>query len=331
MDKPKVTPKDFFLWAFAMIAFYWSIFSMIALLFAYIEHAFPDALQSYVDPYSSGMRFSMASLIVFFPLYLYLMRVIRKDIVRDPSRNEIWVRRWLIVLTIFIAGLTVAGDLVALINYFLGGDLTTRFLLKVAVIVLIAAGVLMHFLADMWGYWKEFPDRARMVGWGVGVLIVVTIGAGFLILGTPGQVRMYRFDDQKVQDLTNIQYQIVNYWQQKEKLPATLSDLNDPISGNSVPFDPQSGQPYKYSVLGPTSFELCATFNAVTQQGEMQNNGRSIPIAAPTGPAANAVGEDLYSLPWIHAAGETCFARTIDPQRYPPFNKTAPSPAAPTK
>jgi hypothetical protein len=105
MDKPKVTPKDFFLWAAAMIFFYWSIFALIALLFAYIDHAFPDALVGYVDPYSSGMRFSMASIIVFFPLYLYLMYVIRKDIMRDPSRNELWVRRWLIVLTIFVAGL----------------------------------------------------------------------------------------------------------------------------------------------------------------------------------------------------------------------------------
>src|SRR5262249_579240 len=153
------------------------VFALLALLFAYIDHAFPDALVGYVDPYSSGMRFSMASLIVFFPLYLYLMSVIRKDMMRDPSRSELWVRRWLIVFTIFVAGLTVAGDLVALINYFLGGDLTIRFVLKVAVVVLIAAGVLMHFIADMWGYWKEFPEKARMVGWGAGLLILATIGS----------------------------------------------------------------------------------------------------------------------------------------------------------
>lgn len=329
MDKPKVTPKDFFLWAFAMIAFYWSVFSLVALLFAYIEHAFPDALSGYVDPYSSSMRFSMASIIVFFPLYLYIIHVIRKDIARDPSRNEIWVRRWLIVLTIFVAGLTVAGDLVTLINYFLGGDLTTRFLLKVAIIVLVAAGVLMHFLADMWGYWKEYPERARYVGWAVAALLVTTIASGFLILGTPGQVRSYRFDDTKVQDLTNIQYQIVNYWQQKEKLPASLSDLNDPLSGNTIPLDPQSNQPYTYNAKGPMTFELCATFNAQTQPNSESNMGKSYPVAAPAMPGAT--GQDLYSLPWTHGVGETCFTRTIDPERYPPFDKTAPTAVPTTK
>jgi hypothetical protein len=329
MDKPKVTPKDFFLWAFAMISFYWSVISLIALLFKYIEHAFPDSLDSYTDPYSSSMRFSMASLIVFFPLYLYIMRVIRKDIAHDPSRNDIWVRRWLIVLTIFVAGLTVAGDLVTLINYFLGGDLTARFLLKVAIIVLVAAGVLMHFLADMWGYWKEFPERARYVGWAVAVLLLATIGCGFLILGTPGQVRLYRFDDQKVQDLTNIQYQIVNFWQQKQKLPASLSDLADPLSGNTIPIDTQNNQPYKYSVKGTTSFELCAIFNAETQQNSESNMGRSYPVVAPTTPGGSSVsGVDLYSLPWTHGSGETCFTRTIDPERYPPFNK-GPNPVKP--
>lgn len=317
MDKPKVTPKDFFLWAFAMISLYWSIFALIALLFAYTDYAFPDALNYYVDPYSSGIRFSMASLIVFFPLYLWMMRIIRKDIARDPSRNELWVRRWLIVLTIFFAGLTVAGDLVVLINYFLGGEITTRFVLKVSIILLIAAGVLMHFVADMRGYWKEFPEKAAMVGWGAAALIIASIVAGFFIMGTPGQVRLYRFDDQKVGDLQNIQYQIVNYWQQKEKLPATLAEINDPLSGSVIPVDPQSGEPYKYSVKGAMTFELCATFNA-----DMQSNS---PVSArgymATPTAYGGKGVDLESEPWTHGSGEKCFVRTIDPERYPPFNK----------
>lgn len=318
MDKPKVTPKDFFLWAGAMIALYWSIFALVALLFSYIDYAFPDALNYYVDPYSSSMRFSMASLIVFVPLYLYLMRVIRKDIARDESRNELWVRRWLIVLTIFIAGLTVAGDLVTLINYFLGGEITIRFALKVAIILLIAAGVLMHFIADMWGYWKEFPEKARMVGWGVGALVLLTIISGFFIMGTPGQIRLYRFDDQKVQDLTNIQYQIVNYYQQKSKLPASLAEVADPLSGNSIPTDPQTGEAYTYKVKAPLTFELCATFNAETQQNSQY--GKSIPVASQMYPEGTS-GVDIYSLPWTHTKGDVCFTRTIDPDRYPPYTK----------
>jgi hypothetical protein len=221
------------------------------------------------------------------------------------------------VLTIFVAGLSVAGDLVTLINYFLGGDLTIRFLLKIAIVLLVAAGVLMHFIADIRGYWKEFPEKARYVGWGAGLLVLVTIASGFLIMGTPWQIRLYRFDDQKVSDLQNIQYQIVNYWQQKEKLPDPLTELQDPLSGWLMPLDPQTHTSYIYVPLGKMSFKLCATFNAETQQ-DSQYGTRPM-MAQPSVPGEKGI--DLSVMPWTHARGETCFTRTIDPARYPPYSK----------
>src|SRR5262245_20515674 len=138
MDKPKVTPKDFFLWVAAMIALYVSVFSLIALFFQYIDYTFPDALNYYVDPYSGGIRAAMASLLVLFPTFLLLMRFIRKDIERVPEKKDLWVRRWALFLLVFVAGATIVIDLITLINYFLGGDLTMRFILKVLVVLLVA-------------------------------------------------------------------------------------------------------------------------------------------------------------------------------------------------
>ena len=316
MDKPKVTPKDFFLWAGAMIALYVSVFSLLSLIFSYIDRAFPDALDYYYDPYSSGMRFAIASLIVLFPLFLILMRFIRRDIAATAMKADLWVRRWALVLTIFIAGATVAGDLITLVNYFLGGDLTTRFVLKVVVVLLVIGGGFLHFLADIWGYWIQYPERARMVGWGAGAVVLASIISGFFIMGTPGQVRLYRFDDQKVNDLQTIQYQVLNYWQLKEKLPDSMGQLADPLSGWTLPIEPQGGT-YRFEKTGEMSFSLCATFNAETQENSM-TNGRPIPVSMPL---SGAKGPDLETQPWTHGAGETCFERTIDPQRYPPFTK----------
>ena len=316
MEKLKVTPKDFFLWAGAMLSLYVSVFSLLSLIFSYIDKAFPDALDYNYDPYSSGMRFAIASLIVLFPLFLVLMRLIRKDIAHTPPKADLWVRRWALVFTIFVAGVTVAGDLITLVNYFLGGDLTTRFVLKVVIVLLVIGGAFMHFLADMWGFWIQNPEKARMIGWGAGAVVLASIVSGFFIIGTPGQVRLYRFDDQKVSDLQNIQYQVVNYWQQKEKLPDALSQLSDPLSGWTVPVEPQGGS-YRYEKTAQMTFKLCATFNAETQANSM-TNGRAMPVSAPL---AGAKGPDLETQPWTHAMGERCFERTIDPQRYPPFTK----------
>lgn len=314
MDKPKVGPKDFFLWAGAMLAFYISVSSFISLFFSYIDAAYPDALNYVADPYSAGMRFAIASLIVLFPLFLFLTHLIRKDIQKDERKSELWVRRWALVLTIFIAGAMIAGDLITLINYFLGGELSTRFVLKVAIVLLVASGGLMHFLADLWGYWIKKPQLARIISISVSVAIVLSIGAAFLIMGTPGQVRLHRFDDQKVSDLQSIQSRVINYWQQYSALPIALSDLNDPLSRYRIPADPQTGQSYVYTTQNAQSFTLCATFNSVSQ-----NAGQTSPYM-PASAQMGGVGDDN----WIHGEGQMCFMRKIDPVRYPSLDKNQP-------
>jgi len=301
-----------------MVALYVSVFSFLALFFEYINTAFPDALNLNFDPYSSGVRVAMASLIVLFPTYLLLMHFIRRDTARNPAKSGLWVRKWALVLTIFISGATVAIDLITLINTYLGGEITTHFILKVLIVLLVMGGGFMHFLADLWGYWDINPRYALSVGIGTGVLVVVTILSGFLIIGTPSQIRWYRFDDQKVSDLQNIQSEIVTYWQSGGKLPSKLSDLNDALGGYAVPMDPQSGHSYVYATTSPLSFKLCATFNAQTQQNSPAFlNGTAAP--APAGVS----GQDLATNSWFHDTGQTCFLRKIDPSRYPPATTPA--------
>src|SRR3989344_4396636 len=212
MDKSKTTPKDFFLWAGAMVALYTSVFAFIALLFSYINYSFPDPL-AYLsaDPYQGGIAYEMALFIVLAPICIFLMRLIHRDIERDHSRGEIWVRRWALYLVLFVAGAAVVGDLVTVLYTFLAGEeLTVRFLLKVLVVLLVAGAGFMHFFADLRGYWEANQVKPKMVSIGVLVLGIVAIIAGFFIVGTPQQARIYRFDTQKVNDLQNIQSQIVS-------------------------------------------------------------------------------------------------------------------------
>lgn len=311
---PKAMPRDFFLWLGFIIALYGSIGALISLLFDYINIAYPDALISYSDPYSSSVRFAMATLIVLAPTAIVLIRVIRGIMQNDPSREKVWVRRWALVLTIFIAAVTILIDIITLVNTYLNGETSARFTLKVAVVLLIALVVFLHFLADTKGYWIVNPKKAMSVGIGAFILCLATVVSGLFIIGSPTQARVIRFDQQKVLDLQNIQYQVTNYWQLKQKLPTTLTDLNDPIASYTVPTDAQSGAPYEYRVTGARSFELCATFNAATPAETLSK----------TYPAYGGVDSNL-----THGVGRTCFARTIDPERYPalpPANVTGGKP-----
>lgn len=315
MDRPKTTPKDFFLWAGAMIALYAGVFSFVGLMFDYINYAFKDTSLVYAgyDPYQGSISYEMASLIVLAPLLLILMRLIRRGIQADPSRREIWVRRWALFLVLFAAGATIVIDLIVLINTFLQGEeLSVRFLLKVLIVLLVASAGFMHFIADLWGYWEKKPYYANYVSWAVALLVVLTIGSGFVIIGSPQTQRQYRLDEQRLQDLQGIQSQVVYYWQQKGSLPATLGDLRDSLSYYSIPMDPVTKQPYTYKNTGLLSFSLCATFGAQSQVGP---NDLQPVYSAPAGRGSEN---------WQHGAGETCFDRSIDPQLYPGVSPKSP-------
>ena len=296
-----------------MVTFYWSVIAAVLLMFNYIDYTFPNVL-AYLpaDPYQSGISNEMASIIVLLPLYMLLMRFIRKDAVLDPSRNEIWVRRWALILTLFVAGVAMAVDLITLLTTFLSGEeLTIAFLLKVLIILLVAGGVFMHFIADLKGYWTAFPLRKRTVSIAFAILALAVVGSGFFIVGTPAEARLARFDAQKVNDLQNIQFQIIGFYQAKQKLPGVITDLNNSLAYGPMPMDPQSGESYVYQPGEGLSFKLCAAFNAPSRGN--QNMYAEPMVAAPMGSKMAPTDN------WQHDAGNVCFDRIIDPSFYPPL------------
>ncbi|MGE5540786.1 MAG: DUF5671 domain-containing protein [Bacillota bacterium] len=306
------SPKDFFLWLGAIIALYGSITSFIALKFEYINRMFPDPLASYADPYGGPVRVAMAGIIVLVPTLIALLWLIHRSIVAEPGKAGIWVRRWAVGFTLFLAAATMLIDLVTLINVFLGGEVTVRFGLKVLTILVIAGIAFLYFLADIRGYWVRHADRARITAIVVAIGAAAAVVAGFFIIGSPAHIRQLRLDSERVSDLQGIQYQVVNYFQQKRSIPQSLTDLNDPLTNYSVPTDPLTGVSYTYQPTGKLSFKLCATFSAPSPVTE----GRGpTELSMPAGP-------DVLTGNWQHEAGETCFDRTIDPERYPPLPTT---------
>lgn len=301
--KPKVTAKDFFLWLGGMVALYVASISFIMLIHQYINVIFVDpALEPYGGFYSGPIRFAIASLIVFFPLYVWLTRMIHQDIREVPEKKMLWVGRWLTYLTLFVAGLAMAIDLVTVINTFLNGDLTTRFFLKALSVVVVVGAVFWYYLHELKGTWQQKEKLSKTVGAVVSAVIFVSIVAAFFVVGSPGEERLYRIDDQRISDLSVIQSQITSYYQIKQKLPETLGEVEDPLTGFNLPYDPETGEPYAYSKTDELSFELCATFS--TESREIRGSTR------PSYP---------YGESWEHNEGKTCFIRNIDPDRFPPL------------
>jgi preprotein translocase subunit SecY len=150
--EPYVSAREAFLYLVLFLTLYITAVSLGTLLFSFIERAVPDILQTsrYTSMATlSTIRTSTASLIITFPIFTVLNRVLEKGLERDPQKRGSKVRKWLTYLTLFVAAVTIIIDLITLVGSLLSGELTTRFLLKVAVVLLIAGTAFSYYLWDL--------------------------------------------------------------------------------------------------------------------------------------------------------------------------------------
>ncbi|MDO8504568.1 MAG: DUF5671 domain-containing protein, partial [Candidatus Liptonbacteria bacterium] len=262
----KAEPKDFFLHLFTMGLMYYSVGSFINLAFNIIERIFPDIANNYYSGNSGlsvAMRVSIASLIVIFPLYLYLNHYLHKTYEKYPEKKQLRIRKWLTYFTLFVSAIALAGDLVTVIYIFLGGDITTRFILKAVTVLVTAGAVFYYYLTDTKKEEAVISDSKIMKYFGYFVVAVVlaVVAYSLYIVGSPNSARLQNLDARRVNDLQMTQNNLIYYWQAKQKLPAVLEDLVDPTRGVYVAVDPENSAPYGYNIKGSLEFSLCANFS----------------------------------------------------------------------
>lgn len=331
----KTTPRDFFLHLGATVALFASVISIINLAFSVINYYKPDQLAGYF--YAGNIAWPISMLIILVPVLYVLEYFINRDIKKIPEKNDLWIRRWRIYLTLFLTGATIIGDLIALVNVYLNGEISGRFIYKVLAVLVITTVVFLYYLlvknqnsvTDSTSIFSNIKKATALAYVGL-VLVIVAIVFGFLVVGSPTKQRNLRFDNQRVSDLGNIQWQVINHWQQKKTLPEKLTDMNDSISGFKIPNDPKTDLSYEYIVKNKggitgsniqPSFELCADFALPTED----NKGRGDYYGGGYGGIAlsrdYAVSYPNGDENWKHSAGRNCFVRSIDPQKYPIYEK----------
>jgi hypothetical protein len=299
----KTTAKDFFLYLGILIGLYVSSISFIVLLFQIINKYFslPGDMMYGLE---GSMRSSLSALIIFFPAFIYLTYIVGKDLKNFPEKKDMWVRRWLIFLTLFVSGLAIAVDLVTLVYRFLGAeDMTTRFVLKVLVVLVVAITIFKSCLSDLRRDPTIITKKMKISLYAVSTVVILAVIIGMMTIGSPAKQRAVRMDEQRISDLMNIQSQIVyTQWQNKGDIPETLDALKDPISNFMLPTDPETKQSYEYKKITKNSFELCANFKSESKPEKTKSMAYRYGVE----------GEN-----WQHGIGRTCFQRTIDDKLYP--------------
>lgn len=306
LDMPVPVPtdaggaRDAFFHLLTFTTLYSTVIATIVLMFQYLNRLLPDAASGTYDTYASdfsGIRWSLAVLIVSFPLFIFLSRILHAEFKKHPEKLFSGIRKWLTYLTLFVTACTLIGDVITLFFFLLDGELSTRFILKVLAVFLMSG-------LPFWYYFsvvrmepeKYAASQAHKTFFGAMCVIVPLIFVwGIFIVGSPTYGREQRFDEKRISDFRLIHEEVLNqvYGDKRytepsvtpQVLPKSLPKDLESISANAQYTkismnDPETGVAYEYIVKG-TSYDLCAEFN-------LERNYD-------------------YDVFWNHSAGHDCF------------------------
>ncbi|MBS9717455.1 DUF5671 domain-containing protein [Pseudohalocynthiibacter aestuariivivens] len=142
-----VSAQEAFFYGLMFAALGMTAWHLTTLSFNLIDRWLPDPSDIRPASYALGqMRWSIASLIVFAPLFLILNTRATRETRVDPGKSRSGVRKWFGYITLFIASISLLGDLMYAIFALLSGDLTLRFIAK-SIVVAVVAGIIFFYFS----------------------------------------------------------------------------------------------------------------------------------------------------------------------------------------
>jgi hypothetical protein len=147
---PTVSAREAFMYVLMFVTLFLSAYNLGDLLFSVINRQFPDPASPRTNDFIlSSIRWSLSSLIVAFPIFLWVSWMLIRLMRRDPTKRASKIRWRLTYVTLFVAACVLIGDIITVIYSFLGGELTTRVVLKVITVAAIAGTVFGYYVPDL--------------------------------------------------------------------------------------------------------------------------------------------------------------------------------------
>jgi hypothetical protein len=148
---PSATTRDAFMYIIVLGTMVLCAYQFGALVFEIINRLVPDPMDArrYSTYGNAAIRWSVSTLIVAFPVFVVMSRLVDRSSRNDPTKRASRIRRRLTYIVLFVASCVLIGDLTTLVYYFLGGEVTLRFFLKVLTVAAIAGTVFLHYLWDL--------------------------------------------------------------------------------------------------------------------------------------------------------------------------------------
>jgi hypothetical protein len=139
----------FYLLNFITLAF-WTV-ALGQLFYVLIARWIPDAATAGYGrgPLMYEVAWQLATVIVAFPAFVVVGRLIARELQRRPDAFYSGVRSWLTYIALVITALIVLMDGIWFLEAFLRGELSVRFVLDSLVLLVLGGGVFSYYLSGM--------------------------------------------------------------------------------------------------------------------------------------------------------------------------------------
>jgi type II secretory pathway pseudopilin PulG len=294
------TAKHFVLQLSSLVFLYLSLSFLVVLAFGIINILHPDAANGVWETEAavSSVRVGIAVLIVFFPAYLVVTRIVNKLRRDSATGSYLSLTKWLIYLSLLIGGGVLLGDLAVVVMTFLEGEITQRFVLKAATVLVVVGAAFHYYILDARGFWMKNEEKSILYAVGAIFVVLAALAFGFTKIDTPNSVREQKLDERQIEDLRMIQNAVQQYYYLNTSVPNTLEEI---ATIGTIPTAPEGRADYRYNKT-EKGFELCATFTEDSMPGRYTDY-YNVPVEK---------GTILNSENWQHKTGEVCFERVIN-------------------
>ena len=139
---------------FHFVVLYTAIFSTVSVLFTFLDYHLPNGLGRMAGAYYSTkpigeeIRGYLSALLVSAPLVVVSYRLLYKAMSKIGQYIP-GIRLKLLNLTLLIASMVMLCNFIGLVYYFLSGELSLRFVIKVVILSSVCFGLYHYFKPEM--------------------------------------------------------------------------------------------------------------------------------------------------------------------------------------
>lgn len=274
------------------------------IIFQIINKKIADVLSQYSVSFSPDqLKFAISAIVIAAPIYYFTMRQIFKNLYSGALSKDSGIRKWLTYFILFVASVVMLGWLVAVINNFLDGELTMKFILKAMTAMVIAAAIFTFYFYDIK---REEPagkkDKIiRIYFYGSLAAVAAVFAASLFFVESPAETRNRKYDSAVLDDFQKIDGALNAYYHDYEKLPAGLEELKREftyITDKDLE-NPATKEKFEYKTISDNKYELCAVFKTSNKDEDV------------------IYGDYNYKDLWPHGAGYQCLGQKVRDKNSP--------------